>query len=79
MFGMLTNKDMRIEKLEKELRMLRAQVGEGPYTSFYSYCTSDTMVHDIKNLRRDIDLLLKKHKLCVKVHPAGVTLVKCGK
>jgi len=72
-------KDKRIEKLEAEVRRLTMKVGEAASSDFYSWCGEAPLDSQVKNMRRDIDLLLKKHKLCVSHSTAKVSLVKCKK
>ena len=66
----------RVVSLEQEIKSLRATVGP----TKYSYGWQPRSLHEKHTeLRRDLDLLLKKHKLCIKHTEKNVTLVSCKK
>ena len=75
----LANAEVKISHLEQEIKYLKADVGGGASASSFGLWCPDSLHTKYIQLRRDLDLLLKKHKLCVKHNKADVTLVKCSK
>lgn len=73
----ITEMASRIALLDNELKNLRKQVGVSSYMGWYGF-DSTTLYERHTELRRDMDLLLKKHKLCIRHNKESVTLESCA-
>jgi len=60
-----------ISSLKYAVKNLNSNVGVPPWSSTSMYVIQD-------ELRRDLDLLFKKHNLCIKHTDKSVTLVSCA-
>ncbi len=69
--------ESKVSSLRTDVSILERKLGSSSRGGYWmSYPPS--AFNDIHDLRRDLDLLLKKHKLCIDHQPAGVRLIPCG-
>ena len=70
--------EAQVSRLQDSVKSLERRLGgEGNYGLFGGYGTS--LNEKQRDLRRDFDLLMKKHKLCIKHLDRKTVLVKCSK